>query len=103
MTDACQAEYAIAAMSTVEMDQAAPESAAHHPLPDPGESVPRLALPTIGIFLATLTAFVGSTTAYISGWIPFWVTIPVNAAVTFVMFTVDPEGGNGAASKGERR
>lgn len=75
-------------MSTVEMDQAAPESAAHHPLPDPGESVPRLALPTIGIFLATLTAFVGSTTAYISGWIPFWVTIPVNAAVTFVMFTV---------------
>ncbi|WP_435367654.1 hypothetical protein, partial [Mycobacterium tuberculosis] len=26
MTDACQAEYAIAAMSTVEMDQAAPES-----------------------------------------------------------------------------
>ncbi|WP_423792921.1 hypothetical protein, partial [Mycobacterium tuberculosis] len=25
MTDACQAEYAIAAMSTVEMDQAAPE------------------------------------------------------------------------------
>ncbi|MEQ0574192.1 2Fe-2S iron-sulfur cluster-binding protein [Mycobacterium tuberculosis] len=72
-------------MSTVEMDQAAPESAAHHPLPDPGES--RLALPTIGIFLATLTAFVGSTTA-ISADGSRSVTIPVNAAVTFVMFTV---------------
>lgn len=48
-------------MSTVEMDHAAPESAAHHALPDPGEAVPRLALPTVGIFLAALTAFVAAT------------------------------------------
>jgi fatty acid desaturase/ferredoxin-NADP reductase len=76
-------------MSTIDaIDQAAPGSASHHALPDPGESVPKLALPTLGIFLGALTAFVVSTLAAINGWAPFWVTIPVNAAVTFVMFTV---------------
>jgi Fatty acid desaturase len=35
-----------------------------------------------------LTAFVASTIGYINGWSPWWVTIPVNAVVTFVMFTV---------------
>lgn len=72
-------------MSTIEVDQAAP---AHHALPDPGEAVPKLALPTVGIFLAALTAFVVSTVGYVNGWMLFWVTIPVNATVTFVMFTV---------------
>lgn len=48
-------------MSTVEIDQAAPECPSHHALPDPGESVPKLALPTVGIFLVALTAFVLST------------------------------------------
>lgn len=75
-------------MSTVEQEQATSGSAATHALPDPGEAVPRLALPTIGIFLASLTAFVTCTVGYINGWSPWWVTIPVNAAVTFVMFTV---------------
>jgi fatty acid desaturase/ferredoxin-NADP reductase len=75
-------------MSTVAIDQAAPGASAHHALPDPGESVPKLALPTVGIFLAALTVFVVSTVGYINGWAPAWVTIPVNAAVTFVMFTV---------------
>ncbi|MGO9510789.1 MAG: electron transfer flavoprotein, partial [Mycobacterium sp.] len=75
-------------MSTVEIDQAAAKSPAHHALPDPGESVPTLALPTVGIFLVALTAFVASTIGYINGALSPWVTIPVNAAVTFVMFTV---------------
>ena len=64
------------------------EPAARHALPDPGAPVPRLALPTFGIFLGALTAFVVSTIGYVQGWLPAWVTIPVNAAVTFVMFTV---------------
>lgn len=75
-------------MSTVEQAPATSGSAAQHALPDPGEAVPKLALPTIGIFLASLTAFVTCTVGYINGWSPWWVTIPVNAAVTFVMFTV---------------
>lgn len=75
-------------MSTVEQAPATSGSTAQHALPDPGEAVPKLALPTIGIFLASLTAFVTCTVGYINGWSPWWVTIPVNAAVTFVMFTV---------------
>jgi ring-1,2-phenylacetyl-CoA epoxidase subunit PaaE len=76
-------------MSTIDaVDRTAPTSSAHHALPDPGESVPKLALPTVGVFVAALTAFVLSTTGYIHGWVPIWVTMGVNAAVTFVMFTV---------------
>jgi len=76
-------------MSTIDaVGQAAPAPAANHALPDPGESVPRLALPTVGIFVAALTAFVVSTTGYLEGWASPWLTIGVNAAVTFVMFTV---------------
>ncbi|OBK10210.1 fatty acid desaturase [Mycobacterium asiaticum] len=75
-------------MTTVETDHSAPKSATHHALPDPGEAVPKLALPTVGVFFASLTAFVVSTVGYLNGWSPWWVTIPVNAAVTFVMFTV---------------
>lgn len=69
-------------------DQAGATSPARHALPDPGESVPKLALPTVGIFLGALTAFALSTVGYVNGWVPAWGTIPANAAVTFVMFTV---------------
>jgi fatty acid desaturase len=76
-------------MSTVDaIDRAPSGPAGRHALPDPGESVPRLAVPTIGIFVAALAVFVFSTLAAIRGVVPLWVTIPVNAAVTFVMFTV---------------
>ncbi len=76
-------------MSTTDaIDHPAPSSSAHHALPDPGESVPKLALPTVGIFVGALTAFVLSTMGYLNGWASLWVTIGVNAAVTFVMFTV---------------
>jgi fatty acid desaturase len=76
-------------MSTIDaLDRRTSEPAARHALPDPGESVPRLALPTLAIFFGALTVFVDSTIAYIHGLAPAWVTIPVNAAVTFWMFTV---------------
>jgi ring-1,2-phenylacetyl-CoA epoxidase subunit PaaE len=61
---------------------------ARHALPDPGESVPGLALPTIGIFSAALAVFVVSTIAAINHDVPRAVTIVVNTAVCFVMFTV---------------
>lgn len=76
-------------MSTIDaIEQIAPESTPRHALPDPGSGVPQFALPTAGIYLTALTVFVVCTTGYISGWIPIWITIPANAAVTFVMFTV---------------
>lgn len=63
-------------------------SSDRHALPDPGEPVPRLALPTVGIYLAALTTFVVSTILAIGDQVPAGVTIVVNGAVTFVMFTV---------------
>ncbi len=76
-------------MSTIDaVGQGTSGSSARHALPDPGESVPKLALPTVGIFLGALSSFVLSTIGYLNDWVPVWVTIPVNAAVTFVMFTV---------------
>jgi fatty acid desaturase/ferredoxin-NADP reductase len=70
------------------IDHATPDSSARHPLPDPGESVPKLALPTVALFVGAVTAFALSTVGYINGWASPWLTIGVNAAVTFVMFTV---------------
>jgi ring-1,2-phenylacetyl-CoA epoxidase subunit PaaE len=76
-------------MSTIEAPDRPATPSARHALPNPGESVPRLAVPTVAVFLAALTAFAVSTVGYLQGWVPAWVTIPVNAAVTFVMFTVN--------------
>ena len=76
-------------MSTIEaIDRPIQGPAGHHALPDPGDPVPKLALPTVGIYLTALTVFVLSTIAAINHVVPVWVTIPVNAAVIFVMFTV---------------
>lgn len=57
-------------------------------LPDPGEPVPRLALPTTAIYVAALAAFVVSTVLAVGEQVPAGVTIAVNAVVIFVMFTV---------------
>jgi phenylacetate-CoA oxygenase/reductase PaaK subunit len=57
-------------------------------LPDPGESVPALAVPTIGLFLGSLAVWVLATWAVLADRAPLWLTIPVHAAVSFLMFTV---------------
>jgi ferredoxin-NADP reductase/fatty acid desaturase len=85
-------------MSTNDVLDLPAAPAARHALPDPGESVPRLALPTLGIYFGALTVFVISTIAYIRGLAPIWVTIPVNAAVTFWMFTVVHDASHHAIS-----
>ncbi|TSD96589.1 2Fe-2S iron-sulfur cluster binding domain-containing protein [Skermania sp. ID1734] len=74
-------------MSTVDAVDTAPASE-RHPLPDPGEPVPKLALPTLAVFLGAVMAFAAATTGFIAGLVPFWVPTVVNAVVTFVMFTV---------------
>lgn len=75
-------------MSTIDVDSHASGTAARQALPDPGESVPALALPTLALFAGALAAFVLSSIGYARGVTPAWVTITVNAAVTFAMFTV---------------
>ncbi len=67
-------------------DCAAPESA-HHLCRTPVSRTPDSRCPRSGL-LATLTAFVGSTTAYISGMDPVLGDDPRQRRITFAMFTV---------------
>jgi ferredoxin-NADP reductase len=59
-----------------------------HALPDPGEPVPKLSWPIVGIFSGALTLFAASSLAAIDHRLPRSVTIVLNAAAIFVMFTV---------------
>jgi fatty acid desaturase len=71
-----------------EMDRASSQPGKRQPLRNPDEPIPKLALPTIGVYLTALTVFILSTTAGIAGWVWSGVTIAVNAVVIFVMFSV---------------
>jgi phenylacetate-CoA oxygenase/reductase PaaK subunit len=66
-------------------DKSAP---ARHALPDPGELVPRLSRPIVGIFSAALTLFAASSWLALDHQVPRVVTIALNAVAIFVMFTV---------------
>jgi ferredoxin-NADP reductase/fatty acid desaturase len=59
-----------------------------HPLPDPGEVVPRLSGPIVGIFSGALGLFILSSWAALDHRLPRPATIVLNAVAIFVMFTV---------------
>ncbi len=63
-------------------------SPSRHPLPDPGERVPTLSWPIVGIFTGALALFGTSTWAAVGHDAPRVVTIVLNAVAIFVMFTV---------------
>lgn len=57
-------------------------------LPDPGEQVPTLSWPIVGIFTFALALFGASTWAALTDTLPAIATIAASAAAIFVMFTV---------------
>ncbi len=65
-----------------------PPAASRHPLPDPGEGVPALSWPIVGIFAGALALFGVSSWAAIAHDAPVSVTIALNAVAIFMMFTV---------------
>jgi ferredoxin-NADP reductase/fatty acid desaturase len=67
---------------------AEPPSPSTHPLPDPGETVPKLSWPIVGIFTGALALFAASSWAAIGHHAPRPLTIALNAIAIFVMFTV---------------
>lgn len=71
-------------------------------LPDTGETLPEIAWPTIGLFFVTLAVWVLSVWSTLTGVLPIWLTIPVNAAVSFVMFTVLHDASHHAMGRGDR-
>ncbi len=71
-------------------------------LPDPGERVPEVAWPTIVLYVGTLGLFgMEMYGALAAGWSP-WLTIPLGAAVTFLMFSVLHESTHHAISTNTR-
>lgn len=65
-----------------------PRAPSPHALPDPGEQVPALSWPILGIFTFALALFGASTWAAISDVLPAIATIAASAVAIFVMFTV---------------
>ncbi|MET4429318.1 fatty acid desaturase [Mycolicibacterium sp. 624] len=57
-------------------------------LPDPGEQVPTLSWPIVGIFAFALALFGASTWVALTDTLPAIATIAASAAAIFVMFTV---------------
>ena len=64
-----------------------PPAPSRHALPDPGETVPSFSWPIAGIFSSALALFATGTWLGLEGRLP-GVSIALNAAAIFVMFTV---------------
>jgi ferredoxin-NADP reductase/fatty acid desaturase len=69
------------------MEQPAP-AASRHALPDPGERVPAISWPIVGIFFGALAVFGLSTWAALADRLPVPATMLLSAAAIFVLFTV---------------
>lgn len=71
-------------------------------LPNPGERVPLVAWPTVALYLGTLGLFAAEMYGSLAAsWSP-WITVPIGAAVTFLMFSVLHESTHHAISTGTR-
>ncbi|MEU6138568.1 fatty acid desaturase [Nocardioides sp. NPDC047086] len=57
-------------------------------LPDPGERVPTISWPIVGIFSGAIAVFAASTWAALAERLPVPVTVLLSAAAIFVLFTV---------------
>jgi ferredoxin-NADP reductase/fatty acid desaturase len=65
-----------------------PPAAAQHALPDPGEQVPAISWPIVGIFTFALALFGASTWAFLTDRWPAIATVAASATAIFVLFTV---------------
>ncbi|RNL63168.1 phenylacetic acid degradation protein [Nocardioides marmoriginsengisoli] len=71
-------------------------------LPDPGEKVPQLAWPTAALYAGTLALFAAEAYGVLAGDWSRWLTVPIGAAVTFLMFSVLHESTHHAISTNTR-
>jgi ferredoxin-NADP reductase/fatty acid desaturase len=71
-------------------------------LPDPGERVPTVAWPTVALYVGALALFATEMAGVFAwGWSPV-LTVPIGAAVTFLMFSVLHEATHHAVSTSSR-
>jgi ring-1,2-phenylacetyl-CoA epoxidase subunit PaaE len=59
---------------------------------------PAVAWPTVAWFVATIVVWGGSSYAGITGWLPMWLCVLINAAMVFSMFTITHESSHRAIS-----
>jgi len=71
-------------------------------IPDPGEPVPRVAVPTLALLVASLALWISSTVLYLGGSLPWWATIPLNALASYLAFTVSHDAAHHAAASNRR-
>ena len=71
-------------------------------LPDPGEKVPPVAWPTVALFIGTCLLFAAEAYGILGGGWTAWATVPMGAAVTFLMFSVLHEATHHAISTNTR-
>jgi fatty acid desaturase len=57
-------------------------------LPDPGESIPAVAWPTVALFAAAVVVFGASTALAVGGSLPMAIAIALNAIASYMFFTV---------------
>lgn len=75
-------------MSTTTRHPQPPAAASQHALPDPGEQVPTLSWPIVGIGTFALALFGASTWAALTDTLPAIATIAASSTAIFVLFTV---------------
>lgn len=72
-------------------------------IPDPAEPVPEVVWPTVGLLVGGIGLWIASSVAYLAGASPWWLTIPVNAVASYLLFTVAHDAGHASASSLPKR
>jgi ring-1,2-phenylacetyl-CoA epoxidase subunit PaaE len=67
-------------------------------IPNPEEPVPAVAWPTLGLLVVGLAMWGGSTALALADVWPLWVSTPINAVASYLLFTVAHDAGHNAAS-----
>lgn len=67
-------------------------------IPNPAEPVPSVAVPTLVLLVGGFVLWGATAALYLTGTLPWWLTIPLLAVAGYLHFTVAHDAGHNAAS-----
>ncbi len=67
-------------------------------IPDPQEPLPAVAKPTLAVLATGVTIWVAASVLYLTGELPWWATILLNAVANYLLFTVAHDAGHHSAA-----
>ena len=70
-----------------------------HRIPDPQEPVPTVSWPIVGLLIAGLSLYLGSSGLYLANAWPWWATVLTNAVAGYLLFTVAHDAGHHSVSR----